>query len=89
MATLGSSDIGKLYVHHGYPFYVKVHGTFYHAIPPILPSRGQTPRFVQIYMLDSEEEQIQARLQGPNQDELDQNIIHLIQAYLLENNPFV
>ena len=88
MAILGSTDIGEFYVHHQYPFYVKVCGTLYHAIPPIIAKKDQTPRFVQIYILDSEEEQLRARLEGASQLQLDESIVRQIQSYLLENNPY-
>ena len=65
----------------------RVHGTIMHKIGDLLPTVGEQPKFMQIYMHDAEE---QARIRNRiYNDNLSTNILQRLGEYLSRINPFV
>lgn len=53
IATIGSTLGPKSFqVHASFPYYIKVHGSIYHSLPPMVPDQGKLARFGQLYVID-------------------------------------
>ena len=69
------------------PFTFRVQGSIYHQVPALVPVDGERPRFVQIYTVDSTQQQADDRLHyNPH---LDQAVIEDLYASLCQINPYI
>ena len=67
-------------------------GSVYHLLNPLQPNDDAAPQFVQIYMIDDEEEQMGARLNALKQGQkeaVDRELLGRLQHMLNECNPYV
>jgi len=65
----------------------RIHGALHHSMGSLLPPPGERPRFAQVYLYDSAEEQLQFRHEThPN---LDPEILQLLSTVLRDVNPLV
>ena len=60
----------------------------YHLIGPPHPVTGQAPRFAQLYIVDGGD-QVQARLQHFQADDLHPELLASLQTLLMEHNRYV
>jgi hypothetical protein len=65
-----------------------VRGRMYHLIGPPHPVTGQAPRFAQLYIVDRGN-QVQARLQHFQADDLHPELLASLQTLLMEHNHYV
>ena len=65
----------------------RIQGALYHSMGSLLPSHGERPRFAQVYMFDSAQEQLQFRRETHPNLQLD--ILQLLSTVLREVNPYV
>jgi hypothetical protein len=65
----------------------RIQGALHHCMGSLLPPPGERPRFAQVYMFDSAQEQLQFRHETHPKLQLD--ILQLLSAILQEINPFV
>ena len=65
----------------------RIQGALHHSMGSLLPPPGERPRFAQVYMFDSIQEQLQFRHEThPN---LDLDVLQLLSMVLREVNPYV
>ena len=69
-------------------FFVKFSGGIYHSLPPVLPQPGQDPRFVQIYILDSKKDQLNARIMHDTKQLLNRSFLSQLNNLMFGINPF-
>ena len=74
-----------IFVHNGYPFYIRIHGQLYHSIPPVKPKQGTAARFVQIYVVDNALEEL---CKNSENTDLDKKKMERILEYMNEKNPW-
>ena len=68
-----------------YTFHIQ--GALHHSMGSLLPPPGEQPRFAQVYMFDSAQEQLQfCREAHPN---LQLDVLQLLSTVLREVNPYV
>ena len=65
----------------------RIQGALHHSMGSLLPSPGKRPRFAQVYMFDSAQEQLQFRHETHPTLQLD--ILQLLSAILQDINPYV
>ena len=65
----------------------RIQGALHHSMGSLLPPPGETPRFAQVYMFDSAEEQLQFRHEVHPHLRLD--ILQLLCMVLRDVNPYV
>src|SRR5947207_7924184 len=65
----------------------QIQGALHHSMGSLLPPSGQRPRFPQVYMFDSAQEQLQFHHETHPHLQLD--ILQLLSAILQEINPYV
>jgi hypothetical protein len=65
----------------------RIQGALHHAMGSLLPPPGETPRFAQVYMFDSVQEQLQYRQE--THPYLAVDILELLSTVLREVNPYV
>ena len=65
----------------------RIQGALHHSMGSLLPPPGERPRFAQVYMFDSAQEQLQFRHETHPNLQLD--ILQLLSAILQEINPYV
>jgi hypothetical protein len=65
----------------------RIQGAFHHSMGSLLPPPGDRPRFAQVYLYDSAEEQLQFRHE--NHPTLNLDILQLLSTVLGEVNPLV
>ncbi|KAG9442189.1 hypothetical protein H6P81_018043 [Aristolochia fimbriata] len=74
------------------PYTFKISGAYYHRIGSLLPHRGQQPKFVQLYIYDTEHE-IQNRMPAFHGEEpnsgVDECLVQIIKDMLDSVNPYV
>jgi len=74
-----------LVVHAKFPYYIRVHGQLFHSLPPAIAKPNESPRFLQLYIIDNALEEI---MKDKRNDILDRDMIKGILDYLKENNPW-
>ena len=65
----------------------RIQGALHHSMGSLLPPPGERPRFAQVYMFDSAQEQLQFRHETHPNLQLD--ILQLLSAILQDINPYV
>jgi hypothetical protein len=65
----------------------RIQGALHHSMGSLLPPSGEKPRFAQVYMFDSAQEQLQFRHKTHPNLRLD--ILQLLNVVLREFNPYV
>jgi hypothetical protein len=60
MATLGVTTGSNIVCASDYPYYVKLVGSIYHSLPPLLPQTGAHPQFSQVYIMETAQLQLEA-----------------------------
>ena len=88
MATIGSTLGGQLFAPNTFPFYIKFSGGIYHSLPPLIPRPGQNPKFVQIYILDTEMDQLNARIQNDTRNKLNKTFLSQLNELLINKNSY-
>jgi hypothetical protein len=68
------------------PWVYKLNGQMYHCLGPIMPGRGQTPSFSQLYVYDGQEELGNRHKRNPD---MDRDCLALLQDLMHTHNPFV
>ena len=68
---------------------VRILGTVYHSIGPLLPSEGHAAKFAQLYMLDADQLDARSRIFREPDAHLSNDTLAQLQAMLLECNPLV
>lgn len=89
-AVLGASAGGSYRRYGNWPGYYKLNGQLYHALPPVIPGQSDKPRFVQVYMLDAVDDQVEARmtdLSGFPNVEPDRSFSSRLSELIAETNP--
>ena len=82
ISTIGSSlGSSGFEVRSDFPFCIRVHGSIYHSIPPVVPGTKSNPRFVQLYVIDNGMNYI-------NRQGLDSSKMFEIMQFLLKHNPW-
>ena len=67
-----------------------MNGSLYHVLPPVCAGSDQQPHFMQVYMIDGHERQVEACMQANGyNDELDKRVVSMIQGFLNEHNPYI
>jgi hypothetical protein len=89
MATLGSSFGGQIFTPKEFPFYFKFSGGIYHSIPPLIPKNNVEPRFVQLYVIDSFEDEVKARIAEGRKLNVNDSLITVISRIIHDVNPFI
>src|SRR5204863_7167542 len=65
----------------------RIHSALHHSMGSLLPPPDERPRFVQVYLYDSAEEQLQFRHE--THPDLDLEILQLLSTVLRDVNPLV
>ena len=79
---------GKIFAPNSFPFYFKFSGGIYHSLPPVIPMSGQKPKFVQIYILDTKMDQLNARIQNDARNILDKTFLNKLNELIVDVNPY-
>ena len=66
-----------------------IHGQVYHNIGSLLPDDGDPHKFIQIYFMDTAEEEVDARMNIDRSNEVKRYLIQLIQQELHDNNELI
>ena len=68
---------------------LRIQGAMHHFAGPAAPAAGQVHQFMQVYMIDNEADQLQARIINSNGRVIDQQTLAQLQTCLLEYNSCV
>ena len=71
--------------------FLAVNGNMHHYLGPARPAPGAQPKFAQLYIIDDEYQQLQARLQAMHvagMEDLDEGVLRDLQAMLQEHKGF-
>ena len=75
-------------VDHGVaPYTFRIQGAIYHRLPSLVPGDGERPRFAQIYIVDSTQNQADDRLH--HNPSLNRTILAELYQSLHETNPYI
>ena len=66
-----------------------MNGTLYHASPLVCPGRGEHPHFMQLYVINGHDAQLDVHMQASSFNELDLGAVSLIQGFLNKHNSYV
>jgi hypothetical protein len=69
------------------PYCFRIHGQTYHRVSPLHPPKGETPKYAQIYILDSEEA-LETRMAIDRNARCDRVLMDILGRKMKETNPF-
>jgi hypothetical protein len=69
------------------PYCFRIYGQTYHRVSPLHPPKGETPKYAQIYILDSEEA-LETRMAIDRNARCDRLLMDILGGKMKEINPF-
>ena len=89
MATLGSTFGGEIIHPDKHPFHFKFSGGIYHSLPPLIPRDDVKAKFVQLYVIDSYENELKERLDTETRKKPNKYLVTKLNEILHASNPFI